>query len=33
MIAMTAKADLQGSVDFDWRGDGLVATIRFPVVA
>ena len=30
MIAMTARADLQGSVEFDWRTDGLVAIIRFP---
>jgi PAS domain S-box-containing protein len=30
MIAMTARADLQGDVDFDWRPDGLVVTIRFP---
>jgi two-component sensor histidine kinase len=33
MIAMTAKADLQGSVDFDWRDDGVVVTIRFPAEA
>ena len=31
MIAMTARADLQGSVEFDWRSDGLLAAIRFPV--
>lgn len=31
MIALTAKADLEGSVDFDWRDDGLVVTIKFPV--
>jgi PAS domain S-box-containing protein len=33
MIAMTAKADLQGSVDFNWREEGLVVSIRFPIVA
>ena len=32
MIAMTAKADLQGSAEFDWRDDGVVVTIRFPTV-
>jgi len=31
MLAMTARADLQGRVEFDWRPDGLLATIRFPV--
>jgi PAS domain S-box-containing protein len=31
MIEMTAKADLEGRVDFDWRKDGPVVTIRFPV--
>ena len=31
MIAMTARADLQGSVEFDWRSDGLLAAIRFPL--
>lgn len=31
MIAMTARADLQGSVEFNWRSDGLLAAIRFPV--
>lgn len=30
MIALTAKADLQGSVSVDWRSEGLLATIRFP---
>lgn len=33
MIAMTARADLQGSAEFDWRDDGVVVTIRFPVAA
>ena len=28
---LTAKADLQGSVEFDWRPEGLLATIRFPI--
>jgi PAS domain S-box-containing protein len=32
MIAMTARADLQGSVEFEWRKEGLLAAIRFPVV-
>jgi PAS domain S-box-containing protein len=31
MIAMTARADLQGQVELDWRADGLLATILFPV--
>lgn len=31
MIAMTARADLQGSVEFDWRSGGLLAAIRFPL--
>jgi hypothetical protein len=30
MIALTAKADLQGHVDFEWRREGLAAIIRFP---
>jgi PAS domain S-box-containing protein len=33
MIAMTAKADLEGHIDFEWQKDGLVATLRFPLAA
>lgn len=33
MIALTARADLQGQVEFDWRDGGLLVTIRFPVAA
>lgn len=33
MIAMTARADLKGRVEFDWRHGGVVVTIRFPVAA
>jgi PAS domain S-box-containing protein len=33
MIAMTARADLKGRVEFDWGNGGLAATIRFPVRA
>ena len=30
MIAMSAKAELGGSVERDWRPDGLTVTLRFP---
>jgi PAS domain S-box-containing protein len=33
MIAMTAKADLEGHIEFEWKKDGLVATLRFPLAA
>ncbi|MES2136409.1 MAG: PAS domain S-box protein [Pseudomonadota bacterium] len=33
MIDMTARADLQGRVDFEWLSSGLVVTIRFPMTA
>ena len=33
LIALTAKADLQGNVEFDWRSEGLMATIRFALPA
>lgn len=31
MIAMSVKADLQGTIDRDWRPQGLRAVIRFPL--
>ena len=31
MIAMSVKSDLKGSIDRDWRPDGLTATLRFPL--
>ena len=31
MIAMSARADLQGTVERDWRPEGLTVVIRFPV--
>ena len=33
MIAMSAKAELGGSVEREWRPDGLKLTLRFPVQA
>jgi PAS domain S-box-containing protein len=33
MIAMSVKADLKGTIDRDWRPDGLTAVIRFPADA
>ena len=30
MIAMSAKSDLQGTVEREWRPEGLVAKLRFP---
>ncbi len=31
MIAMSVRADLEGSIDRDWRPEGLKATLRFPL--
>lgn len=31
MIAMSVKADLGGTIDRDWRPDGLTAVLRFPI--
>lgn len=31
MIAMSVKSDLGGTIDRDWRADGLTATIEFPI--
>ena len=31
MIAMSVKADLKGTIERDWRPDGLTAVIRFPL--
>ncbi|MDQ3246363.1 MAG: PAS domain S-box protein [Pseudomonadota bacterium] len=31
MIAMSVKSDLQGTIDRDWRPEGLRAVIRFPL--
>ncbi|GAA4713579.1 PAS domain S-box protein [Sphingomonas lutea] len=31
MIAMAVEADLNGSIERDWRPDGLTAVIRFPI--
>ena len=31
MIAMAVEADLNGTIERDWRPDGLTATIRFPI--
>ena len=31
MIAMAVKSDLGGTIDRDWRPDGLTATIIFPI--
>jgi two-component sensor histidine kinase len=31
MIAMSVKSDLKGTIERDWRPDGLTATLRFPV--
>jgi PAS domain S-box-containing protein len=33
MIAMTVKSDLGGTIERDWRPDGLTAVIRFPIAA
>ncbi len=31
MIAMSVKSDLKGTIERDWRPDGLTAAIRFPL--
>ena len=31
MIAMSVKSDLAGTIERDWRSDGLTATLRFPL--
>jgi PAS domain S-box-containing protein len=31
MIAMSVKSDLKGTIDREWRPDGLTAVLRFPV--
>ena len=31
MIAMSVKSDLGGTIERDWRPDGLTATLRFPI--
>lgn len=33
MIAMSVKSDLKGTIDRDWRPDGLTAVLRFPLEA
>jgi two-component sensor histidine kinase len=33
MIAMSAKSDLKGTVERNWRPEGLIARLRFPLVA
>ena len=33
MIAMSVRADLSGTIERDWRPDGLTATLSFPVEA
>jgi len=33
MIAMSVKSDLGGTIERDWRSDGLTATLRFPTEA
>ena len=33
MIAMSVKSDLNGTIERDWRPDGLAATLKFPVEA
>ena len=30
MIAMSVKSDLNGTIEREWRSDGLTATLRFP---
>ena len=32
MIDMVARGDLSGTAEFDWTADGLMATIRFPIL-
>lgn len=31
MIAMSVKSDLKGTIERDWRPDGLTAVLRFPI--
>jgi PAS domain S-box-containing protein len=31
MIAMSVKSDLKGTIERDWRPDGLTAIVRFPI--
>jgi len=31
MIAMSVKSDLNGTIDREWRADGLTAVLRFPI--
>jgi len=33
MIAMSVKSDLKGTIERDWRADGLTAMLRFPLDA
>jgi PAS domain S-box-containing protein len=33
MIAMAVQSDLRGTIERDWRPEGLTATIRFPLAA
>ena len=33
MIAMSVKSDLNGTIERDWRPDGLTAVLKFPVEA
>lgn len=33
MIAMSVRSDLNGTIERDWRPDGLTATLRFPAAA
>jgi len=33
MIAMSVKSDLKGTIERDWRSDGLTATLKFPAEA
>lgn len=33
MIAMSVKSDLRGTIERDWRPDGLTAVLRFPLEA
>jgi PAS domain S-box-containing protein len=33
MIAMSVKSDLKGTIERDWRPDGLTAVIRFPLAS
>ena len=33
MIAMSVKSDLDGTIERDWRRDGLTATLKFPVAS